>query len=74
MLRVLKRGGGFCTMEPNYIFPTNLFAAPLKKEEYGMRLIRKAKLMKWLGIHDVEHEILNFAYTPPFPKKADSFL
>jgi len=68
LLRVLKRGGKFCIMEPNYIFPTNFAAVMLLPEEAHMALMKKSNFKNWLGAYkDINYKIANFAYTPPFP-------
>lgn len=68
LIRVLKRNGRFCIMEPNYLFPTNYYAAHVKLEEHNIRLITKKNLRLWLKRADVDFVADNFAYTPPFPK------
>ena len=74
LLRVLKPGGKFCIMEPNILFPTNFIATCRFPEEIHMRLMKRSNFKKWLNKHnDVEYDILNFAYTPPFPKSFIGF-
>lgn len=73
-LRVLKPGGKFCIMEPNILFPTNFIATCRFPEEIHMRLMKRSNFKKWLNKHnDVECDIINFAYTPPFPKSFIGF-
>ena len=67
LLRVCKKEGKFCIMEPNIIFPTNLRAAYTMPEERNMRLMTKRNFKKWLEDLPVSYSIKNFAYTPPFP-------
>ena len=72
ILRVLKKGGKFCIMEPNYFFPTNIRAAHFVDEEIHMQLMKRGNFKKWFReaarIYKFEYNIINFAYTPPFPK------
>jgi len=69
LLRDLKKTGKFCIMEPNYIFPTNFYACHKIEEEKNKRLMRRDNFKKWLSKHrNVSYKIVNFAYTPPFPK------
>jgi len=68
ILRVLKKGGKFCIMEPNYIFPTNLYSAHFIKEEKNMKLMKRKNFLRWLSKKNVNFKFVNFAYTPPFPK------
>tara|TARA_Y100000034_G_C6888497_1_gene408330 strand:+ start:231 stop:950 length:720 start_codon:yes stop_codon:yes gene_type:complete len=68
ILRVLKKGGKFCIMEPNYIFPTNLYSAKFIKEEKNMKFMRRKNFIKWLSNRCVNFKLINFAYTPPFPR------
>lgn len=69
ILRVLKKGGKFCIMEPNHLFPTNFIAARRVEEEKNIRLMKVKNFKKWLSPHkDIKYKIINFAYTPPFPK------
>jgi ubiquinone/menaquinone biosynthesis C-methylase UbiE len=67
ILRVLKKRGRFCIMEPNYIFPTNFIGTWTHLEERGLRNMTKGNLSGWLDAHGVNSEIVNFSYTPPFP-------
>lgn len=67
-LRVLKRKGRLCVMEPNYFFPTNFWGTWSRIEERGIKNMTRKKLSDWLSSQDVEFTIENFAYTPPFPK------
>lgn len=68
ILRTLKRGGRFCIMEPNGLFPTNLWAICTKPEERRMWWMRRANFVRSLSGREVAFEIGNFAYTPPFPR------
>lgn len=68
LFRVLKKGGRFCVMEPNYYFPTNLWAAHCLEAEHNMKMITRRNLNAWLNHYPVDFNIENFAYTPPFPK------
>lgn len=72
LLRVLKKGGKFCIMEPNFYFPTNLFSAIFKPEEINLKLMRRKNFQSWFqdcgGTSRFDFEVHNFAYTPPFPK------
>lgn len=72
ILRVLKPGGRFCIMEPNYFFPTNKRAAHFVEEEIHMQLMKRKNFKKWFNeasrMYKFEYWILNFAYIPPFPK------
>jgi ubiquinone/menaquinone biosynthesis C-methylase UbiE len=68
MVRVLKREGRLILMEPQPLFPTNLFAAltnPLEKNVFKMS---KRNFSSWTNdlLRDVY--IDNFLYTPPYPK------
>ena len=39
-----------------------------------MRLMKRGNFKKWLNKYsDVEYDIINFAYTPPFPKSLIGF-
>jgi demethylmenaquinone methyltransferase/2-methoxy-6-polyprenyl-1,4-benzoquinol methylase len=74
LFRVLKSGGKFCIMEPNILFPTNFIATCRFPEEIHMRLMKRGNFKKWLNKYsDVEYDIINFAYTPPFPKSLIGF-
>ena len=68
MIRVLKKGGRFCIMEPNYMFPTNFISSIVLPEEKNISLMKKRLFKKWLNHKNVSYNIENFAYTPPFPK------
>lgn len=68
IIRVLKKGGKFCVVEPNYFFPTNFYFAHRKKEEKNIKLMRVGNFKHWLNKLHVHYKIFNFAYTPPFPK------
>lgn len=68
LFRVLKNGGMFCIMEPNYYFPTNYYASYFMREERNIRLMTKKNLECLLIKNDVDFVAENFAYTPPFPK------
>jgi len=69
ILRVLKQGGKFCIMEPNYYFPTNLYPANFIPEEKNIKLMKRKNFKKWLENKNINYKMINFAYTPPFPKK-----
>lgn len=68
ILRVLKKNGRFCIMEPNYLFPTNFWGAWFRMEERGIKNMTRGKFSAWLAENNVSYEIDNFAYTPPFPR------
>lgn len=68
LVRVLKIGGKFCIMEPNILFPINSYFAHKLPEEKNMQLMKKSNFKKWLKIYDLDYKLINFAYTPPFPK------
>jgi len=68
ILRVLKKNGKFCIMEPNYYFPTNFYSAHVIKEEKNIKLMKRQNFKKWLSNKKINYRIKNFAYTPPFPK------
>lgn len=68
LLRVLKPGGKFCFMEPNFYFPHNFVNAYRLPEEVNMKMMKKSNFNTWLGNKDkITYEMVNFAYTPPFP-------
>jgi ubiquinone/menaquinone biosynthesis C-methylase UbiE len=67
-LRVLKRNGRLCVMEPNYFFPTNFFGTWTRIEERGIKNMTRKKLSEWFSSQGVGFKIENFAYTPPFPE------
>jgi len=69
LVRVLKPGGRFAIVEPNWIFPKNLFAGFVKKEEKNVLKMKIENFRKWteeLPLEDLRME--NFLYTPPLPK------
>jgi ubiquinone/menaquinone biosynthesis C-methylase UbiE len=68
ILRILKKGGKFCIMEPNYYFPTNYYSANTITEEKNIRLMKRKNFKEWLVNKKINYTIKNFAYTPPFPK------
>jgi len=69
ILRVLKKEGKFCIMEPNYYFPTNFYAANTISEEKNMALMKKNNFKRWFKELEFKYyQLTNFAYTPPFPK------
>jgi ubiquinone/menaquinone biosynthesis C-methylase UbiE len=68
IVRVLKKGGKFCIMEPNYIFPTNFYSANTIKEERNMKLMKEKNFIRWMSNKKIKYQMTNFAYTPPIPK------
>jgi ubiquinone/menaquinone biosynthesis C-methylase UbiE len=73
MMRVLKKDGKFCIMEPNFIFPINFFGAYIYPEEKNIKLMTKNNFNKWLKKLCKIYKITNFAYTPPKPKMLIKF-
>jgi ubiquinone/menaquinone biosynthesis C-methylase UbiE len=69
ILRVLKKGGKFCIMEPNPLFFLNLFASLVNPLERNIRKMTVKNFRFWLtDANHCEYSIINFAYTPPRPK------
>lgn len=71
MIRVLKKGGRFCFMEPNYIHPKNVYFCHKYEAEKNMRFMKKKYFNEWLKDLNVDYKIQNFIYTPNRP---DSFV
>jgi SAM-dependent methyltransferase/uncharacterized membrane protein YbhN (UPF0104 family) len=68
IVRILKPGGRFCIMEPNWIFPTNFLPSKLVAAERNISQIRPGNFRAWFsGFPRINYRIRNFAYTPPFP-------
>lgn len=69
LLRVLKPGGRFALMEPNWLFPTNLWAAITNRLERNILKVNRQNLKKWASQLRIDNfTIRNFIYTPPIPK------
>jgi ubiquinone/menaquinone biosynthesis C-methylase UbiE len=69
MARVLKPGGRFVLMEPNWIYPTNIGFMIFLKEDRHMFLMRRNKILKWMADAGLEQcRVGNLLYTPPKPE------
>jgi len=70
MVRVIKPGARLVLMEPNWIYPTNIYIAIKNEEDRHMWLMRHRNFDEWMhtvGLRNicVEHLL----YTPPQPKR-----
>ncbi|MCA9385150.1 class I SAM-dependent methyltransferase [Candidatus Dojkabacteria bacterium] len=68
MVRVLKPGGTFCMMEPNYIHPKNMHFSHKYEAEKNMKFMRKKYIRSWLDPLPIKYSIQNFVYAPNGPK------
>lgn len=74
VVRCLKPGGYFSLMEPNLYWPKNLYQGLFIPAEKNQMLIKKKNFRSWLNKHkNVKYEIINMAYTPPWPKSLIPF-
>ena len=67
MTRVLKKGGKLILVEPNWLFPTNIWAGVSNPVERNVFNMRKSNFQKWTKNILKRVEINNFLYTPPYP-------
>jgi hypothetical protein len=68
MLRVLRPGGKFAIMEPNWIFPTNFIPSKINPMEKNISWIKPGNFESVLTqIPDLDFQIQHFSYAPPFP-------
>lgn len=70
LLRVVKSGGRVILMEPNWLFPNNLFAAITNRVECNILKMNRRNFREWFSQSDIDNLIINnYIYTPPIPAK-----
>ncbi len=71
MTRVAKPGCPVVAMEPNSLFPTNLWAAATRPEERHTFRMRPRNLIRWAGEAGLQDVRLRpVLYSPPAPRQA----